>query len=346
MGRRAIEHLGHNAVAYIALFVALSGVATAATLVVPRNSVGSAQVINGSLQSADLSGRAKKTLRGAKGAPGSAGAQGPQGPAGVQGGNGARGATGANGATGPEGPGVSSMFGNGTSNITFAGPITAAHDLYYADVTLGVGSTLRMASYRLFVSGTLTLNNGSSIRNDGHDAAGNTAGPGIAAGTLGGSGPGSVLDGGSVTNALGGAGGTANVVTNLGGTATSPVTNVGGVDIFRSPQAAVTGRTLDGALVKGGAGGAGSSDSTRAGGGGGGVLVIVARKIVVNGTATISAKGGDGVAGSATQTSGGGGGGVIVVVTTSPPLASLTLAFLGGGPVAGTGQIGRAFWLD
>src|SRR5262249_28362125 len=57
----------------------------------PNNSVGSAQVINGSLQKGDLSSKAVKALkgnrglRGTQGTPGAAGPQGPQGPQGPTG---------------------------------------------------------------------------------------------------------------------------------------------------------------------------------------------------------------------------------------------------------------------
>jgi len=77
-------------VSLIALFVALGGTSYAA-LKIPKNSVGSPQVINGSLQKGDLSTKAVAALKGNRGA---AGAQGSPGPAG---------ASGAVGATGPAG---------------------------------------------------------------------------------------------------------------------------------------------------------------------------------------------------------------------------------------------------
>jgi hypothetical protein len=53
--RRTLEHLRRNLVAYIALFLALSsGGYAAATKLLPRNSVGTRQVINHSLQRVDL----------------------------------------------------------------------------------------------------------------------------------------------------------------------------------------------------------------------------------------------------------------------------------------------------
>jgi collagen triple helix repeat protein len=90
------RHVRRNLVAYLALFVALSGTSYAAsTKLLPKNSVGSAQVINGSLQKGDLSKRAVAALRGARGRQGLPGAQGAQGLPGAQG---------TSGAPGPPGP--------------------------------------------------------------------------------------------------------------------------------------------------------------------------------------------------------------------------------------------------
>ena len=75
-------------IACLALAISLGGSAFAATALAPKDSVGSAQVINGSLQTRDLSGKARKALRGNRGprgyegSPGSAGPTGPRGPAG------------------------------------------------------------------------------------------------------------------------------------------------------------------------------------------------------------------------------------------------------------------------
>jgi hypothetical protein len=91
----------------IALFAVLGGTSYAAvTKLLPKNSVGSAQVINGSLQKADLSAKTRNALRGTKGDPGAlgpAGAAGPSGPQGPKGDTGAPGLKGDNGATGPKG---------------------------------------------------------------------------------------------------------------------------------------------------------------------------------------------------------------------------------------------------
>jgi hypothetical protein len=72
-------------IACLALTIALGGSAFAATALVPKDSVGSAQVINGSLQTKDLSGKARKALRGSRGPRGYEGPQGNVGPTGPKG---------------------------------------------------------------------------------------------------------------------------------------------------------------------------------------------------------------------------------------------------------------------
>jgi hypothetical protein len=108
---RTFHHLQRNLVAYLALFVALSSTGYAAsTKLMPKNSVGSAQVINGSLRKVDINAGTLTALRGAKGArglqgpAGPQGSQGPQGAQGAQGAQGLQGLQGAKGDTGPPGP--------------------------------------------------------------------------------------------------------------------------------------------------------------------------------------------------------------------------------------------------
>src|SRR6478736_8507493 len=90
MLNRSSRHLRQHFVAYLALFVALGGTSMAASsALVPKNSVGTAQVINGSLLKKDFkSGQLPRGARGpagARGAKGATGAQGVQGSQGIQG---------------------------------------------------------------------------------------------------------------------------------------------------------------------------------------------------------------------------------------------------------------------
>lgn len=73
-------------IACLALAIALGGTAFAATTLVPRNSVGSAQVINGSLLKKDFKrGQLPRGPQGSQGEPGLPGPTGPGGPPGPAG---------------------------------------------------------------------------------------------------------------------------------------------------------------------------------------------------------------------------------------------------------------------
>ena len=83
--RAVSRHLGRNSVAYLALFVALSGSAVAAATLAPKNSVGTRQVINHSLTRKDVrAGQAPRGAPGLQGAAGPAGLPGISGPQGPQ----------------------------------------------------------------------------------------------------------------------------------------------------------------------------------------------------------------------------------------------------------------------
>jgi Collagen triple helix repeat (20 copies) len=91
-------------IACIALAVALGGTSYAAAgKLLPRNSVGTRQVINGSLQTVDLSRKARAALKGARGPQGPQGVPGERGPTGAQGAQGAQGIQGVQGIQGAPG---------------------------------------------------------------------------------------------------------------------------------------------------------------------------------------------------------------------------------------------------
>jgi hypothetical protein len=90
--KKIASYINRHHLALFALFVALGGTSFAAgNALVPRNSVGTKQVINGSLQTTDLSKTAQNALRGKTGQRGPAGAQGAKGATGAQGVQGAPG---------------------------------------------------------------------------------------------------------------------------------------------------------------------------------------------------------------------------------------------------------------
>src|SRR5665213_275512 len=135
-----------------------------------------------------------RQLRGARGPRGATGPKGSTGVAGAQGSAGAAGqpgTTGQSGSTGPPGVGINGIFGNGADgNQTIAANTTLTRDTYYDNLTVGSGVTLNPGGFRIFLSGTLTLQNGSRISRDGTDATASGPPAGLTAGSLGGSGPG------------------------------------------------------------------------------------------------------------------------------------------------------------
>ena len=101
LGRTA-SYINRHHLALFALFFALGGTSFAAgNALLPRNSVGTKQVINGSLQTSDLSKTARTVLKGNRGLRGPAGARGAQG---------ATGATGAQGVQGAPGQSATKLF--------------------------------------------------------------------------------------------------------------------------------------------------------------------------------------------------------------------------------------------
>jgi hypothetical protein len=290
---------------------------------------------------------------GATGAKGAVGSGGASGPAGAQGAAGVTGATGATGATGPTGPpgvsgvGVDAIFGDGSDgNQTISSNTTLTRDMYYQNLTVNSGITLNPGGYRIFVAGTLTLENAAAIARNGNDAPSPSpaGGAALAAGALGGSGAGANAPGGtggSVSNSLGGGGGSGlgPPAPPNGGTATPPANSAGGAGVFRSAMQALTGRTLDGTQVTGGAGG---GPALGGGGGGGGVVVVAARNVSVSGSIRMSADGGD----TAPDPGAGcGGGGVVVVISTLSQPAGVSLSASGACSTGQVGANGFTTWL-
>lgn len=86
MARGLGRFLRQNTIAMLALFIALTGTTYAAsTALIGKNTVASPQVVNGSLQAKDLSGKARAALKGNRGLRGLTGARGATGPTGAQG---------------------------------------------------------------------------------------------------------------------------------------------------------------------------------------------------------------------------------------------------------------------
>lgn len=142
MSTRALRHLRANAVAYLALFLALSGTSYAAARLgkgavksrnIAANAVTSPKVKDGSLKAADF---AKGQLP-----AGPAGPQGPKGDTGPQGAAGVQGETGPKGDPGPAGrSALSTLQAGETESGVYAvgGPSQAKDDGFLAAVTFPV----------------------------------------------------------------------------------------------------------------------------------------------------------------------------------------------------------------
>jgi hypothetical protein len=347
MRRLVVRHRPTPAmvVALIALFVALGGTGYGASMIVRGSGPSVAASAKASKKKACVSVNSlcpklrsavdkritayakahRSQLRGATGATGAAGATGGQGAQGIQ------------GQPGPAGVGVDALFGDGSDGTaTITADTTLVRDEYYAELSIAPGVTLDTGGFKILVSGTLTLGDGSQISRNANGSFPLTGG------TLGGSASGgtpATHSGATAVNSLGGVGG-AGGPGNPGGAAVRPAVNVGGANAFDSALQALSGRTLDGVVVEGGSGGGGAT-TAGFGGAGGGVVVVAARLVAVNGDATISA-----VGGAPGGDAGGGGGGVVAVVTTSPQPPGLTLSAAAGGTAPHAGTAGFTDWLS
>ena len=242
---------------------------------------------------------------------------------------------------------TNTFFGDGSNgSATVMGAITLTEDRYYTD--LNVGATINTAGFRIFVSGTLTMQSSGKIVNNGNAGSnggaedGGTRGTGATSGTLRGGANGGA---GGSSDAPGGTGGSADPCINSnngvaggagqqlpGGTAAGSGGTAGGATVKKTNFAHTdisvlltmrdlygvddTPKTIRPSCGGGGGGGGGSKDNVGhgggGGGGGGGMVVVAAKTITLNSGAKFEAKGGNGgngYVGSGTDGDGGGGGG-------------------------------------
>lgn len=154
-------HIRSNLIAYVALFVALTGTSYAAgNSLLAANSVGTRQVVDRSLLARDF--KAGQLPRGARGRTGLVGAQGPAGPVGSQGRKGEPGKRGPAGNTGAQGePGVDGKIGpRGPSEVfsvyrrhALAGPValneTGSFTIAHLNLPAGKFAVFANASFEL-----------------------------------------------------------------------------------------------------------------------------------------------------------------------------------------------------
>ena len=121
MVRRIVGYVRAHHVAFLVLFLVLGGTSYAASsALLPKNSVGSPQVIDGSLQTKDLSRKARTALKGNRGLRGPIGPQGPAGARGATGPQGTQGTQGTQGVQGPPGPFPTTLPADKTITGAFA----------------------------------------------------------------------------------------------------------------------------------------------------------------------------------------------------------------------------------
>ena len=277
--------------------------------------------------------------------------------------------------------GIATLDGAATpSGMTRSGnDYTMTRDVYFTNMTMSTGTTLNPAGFRIFGTGTMTLNGTAIIRRNGNaggngsnsaTGVGGTAGAALAdgylkgsvAGQVGGSGPGAGTAGINTSNSIGTNGGAGGNTGGAGGTATPSNVKL----IANWHLATMLDISSSGSTVKfdnsAGAGSGGSSilNGGVVGGGGGsaspgGIIAIYFRVIVIGASASIQANGGVGGNGGAGNAFGGGGGAganggqIILVYNTLTNSGSLTVTAgvggvpgdSGGSPAAGaTGTAG------
>ncbi len=315
---------------------------------------------------------ASMTTTGPQGPQGPVGPTGPQGPAGnnptkAYYGDGSDGTATCDGST--------AVAGMSLSGSTY----TLTRSVYFASLTVNNGVSVFCNGWILNCSGTLTVNSGGIIHDDGRipgagagsatatDAAANGSGTGNSGGDtqanavlLGYGRAGGLANGSAGTNSTqsfggaGGAGGSASSGANAGGSG-GTVSGFGSAApdntrmVWTATTGAMFGSAIPGATIYGGAGGGGAgNDGTNqggGGGGGGGVLVVNTYGLVNNGA--IHARGANGANAVSTGDSGGGGGGgggVVLVNLGSAATGSGTIDANGGsgGTGNGTGANGSA----
>jgi hypothetical protein len=144
--RQVCRHLRSNAVAYLALFVALGGTSYAA-IKLPAGSVGSKQIKNGTVKNADLAANAVTSPKVRDGSLLSAdfrAGQLPQGPKGDTGPQGPKGDTGAQGVQGIDGSKLQASSFRVVLGPTATSPALSGGTVGTADgfASCGAGETL------------------------------------------------------------------------------------------------------------------------------------------------------------------------------------------------------------
>jgi len=158
--------------------------------------------------------------------------------------------------------GATAVNGFSRSGSTY----TATRDTYFTNATISTGVTVKPAGYRMFGTGTLTLNGTAKIERNGNAGANGTVGqeggPGGAGSGGAGGNAGAALADGYLKGSLAGSNGTSG---GTGGASTGPVAPTAGGN---SSNGTSTSNSLGSNGRAGGAGGAGGAGAVAGGAGG------------------------------------------------------------------------------
>jgi len=276
---------------------------------------------------------------------------------------------------------VPGIYGDGSDgSVTISANTTLTRDMFYTDLTVNSGISLRTGGYRIFGTGTLTAT-GATIHNNGEDATdglGSTRGQAGLGGSLAGQNGSAVSPSGTPGNAgaanstpgsgstcincmgaAGGAGGDGSGSGSGGAacTVTAPVAYMGmlmrsGAGLMRGcvegfNTSDPSGTTYNSQPIHGGGGGGGGNGNGAspggAGGGGGGIVLIAFRKIIGGSIEAKGGAGGDaGAAAGGLGGGGGGGGGFVGIVCDDYQGNTPDVSGGAGGLATGTGVNGSA----
>lgn len=256
---------------------------------------------------------------------------------------------------------VGPWYGNGSDgDVTIAASTNISQDMYYHNLTINPGQVLSSNGYRIFVSGTLTLNGtlgsagaaggatgsaGATWTNPGTIGRGYTGGAGGTAAGSAGTGQGFDMcsQGGAGGAGSGGAGGAAGSFGAVAASRGGPqwAANIA-TAALGSPVTGGTSNTIESG-GSGGGGGGGDGTAGGGGGGGGGVLFVAAKTLAGTGTLDVSGGAGGSPAAGNRGGGGGGGGGYIIFIAGSAT-NPYTINVSGGaaGTKSGTGVNGTA----
>lgn len=266
------------------------------------------------------------------------------------------------------------LFGDASDgDVTITGFTTLTREMHYNNLTVTSTGELKPNGNRIFVAGTLTIESGGSINDDGFSATNQVGRTGfVARNYLGGQGTNAgagwsinsatVANGNAAVNNSNCSLNSINIAPT-GGKGGDSSTRVGGAG-GTAPQNAIPqkwfSRVMDGrgtfGAFNGGAGGGGGAATVATytagtfisgGGGSGAGIVWIAAKSIVN-SGRISAQGGNGANASlGTGTGGcggggGGGGGLVGIITQSTSIGGTVSVTggLGGTGAATAGQTG------